>query len=189
MSSGCCHPKNFFCSARSFLTLPLCGGQKLRAADLSTLTRLLRALLVTQPDYLNCEQRQQFSKKSFAAVALSNTFILPVLPTPSTDSFYFFPTRPKLTRKEQGRHHSGSRRRRKCFLKKISLFFTGHSQDHNGLSIRDLELAPGAMGLGVTSALRRERCKGRLKGRRWGGRSTGNRRELFRVLNTCHPGY
>ena len=129
MSSGCCHPKNLFPALQR--VLPTAGFAPLRGTK-NPRSRFIHFNSASQ-SFVSYAVRLSdlpaasttFCKFFFAAVALSNTFILPVLPESSTGSFYFFRPvfdRVKLSRKEQGAHNSGTWRTCKRFFKKFSFF-------------------------------------------------------------------
>jgi len=94
MSSGCCHPKNLFPALQR--VLPTAGFAPLRGTK-NPRSRFIHFNSASQ-SFVSYAVRLSdlpaasttFCKFFFAAVALSNTFILPVLPESSTGSFYFF---------------------------------------------------------------------------------------------------
>ena len=196
MSSGCCHPKNLFPALQR--VLPTAGFAPLRGTK-NPRSRFIHFNSASQ-SFVSYAVRLSdlpaasttFCKFFFAAVALSNTFILPVLPESSTGSFYFFRPvfdRVKLSRKEQGAHNSGTWRTCKRFFKKFSFFFEDFNYATGSCFPTLYDFHPPARAVARHRVWGAKGSQDPAQGTSQEGEETGDAVagvKALRVLNTCH---
>jgi hypothetical protein len=197
MSSGCCHPKNLFPSLQR--VQPTAGFAPLRGTK-NPRSRFIHFNSASQ-SFVSYAVRLSdlpaasttFCKFFFAAVALSNTFILPVLPESSTGSFYFFSAcfRPRQNCLAKNRAHTiaGVGERASVFSKKFSFFCEDFNYATGSCFPTLYDFQPPARAEARHRVWRAKGSQDPAQGTSQEGEETGDAvagvKALW-VLNTCH---